>query len=807
MTSSWQHGILVFNGVWLAMAAVSIFVHDLGSRELRVKFGAPVESADNPAAYLLAAAGSEHVPTVTSAAYYDADKMSVVLTLAEALTRFGSYTCAAVNLWSSSGLPVTATPFAFVAVDCDKPVALGAFLSARGCIDVVFDRPVASTSVSAMAVLGQAGGVGPGVAMTLVPWTSGRSEQALRFAFAGAPACSAFEVRFAGAIDASGNVQSGIVPVTLARPAAGYADLVQAAVTAAHLVDVSNAAQFATAVVRVYFSCPMLGGDVTNPAKWQVSQQSAHVGADPLNQITAADASDEPSLVALVNQAKAKLNSHFSSHAHVSPDGVHLVTTPDAIDFESALQLLQDEQVNFLAHLERQEAHLYVDELHPCDTPQVGDLYDAIAWANRLKASLNGHIEASYLLAFSTAYAPVGPITDFASTARAGQVGDPHTWFADLHLATSATHARLSVDTLAIRSEDLASTSSDTVEVQPYASAPAVLSAVPTIRGARVRTAGGVELTDADAIQVSQGGCSILAVASAQASLPAMLWAYNNVLHAYRCHIGDPSAPPYLGAKHRVLDSVNTVASGDYATVMDLGALMSRANALKAKLTAHVTSGTYHYGQDAPVDAPDATDAGSLASLLEELQTHLISHNSSGFAANGNVVQTLPLYHESPGIGIVSAAVRDLIAIETIGMLDGVQADFAVVAAKLWRSNRPNPASRIVPGLAAGAFIGTDPPPTLTSAVARAGLDHAAPDHYLLSDAVELYMSKPMRRSAIVPGVNVSIPGMTLLDGSWLSDRVASVRVAGMSATSYSVTVTGMRDLAGNPLYEDPGPS
>lgn len=781
------------------MAAVSIFVHDLGSRELRVKFGAPVESADNPAAYLLAAAGSEHVPTVTSAAYYDADKMSVVLTLSEALTRFGSYTCAAVNLWSSDGVPVTSTPFAFVAADVDRPVAVGAFLSARGCIDVVFDRDVAQTSGSAEADL-VADGVVP---MTLVPWVSGRPENSVRFQFGSAPTGPGFEVHFNYVTDVSGNSSSGAIPLTLAHEATSYADLVQARVTAAHLVDVSNSVQFCTAVVRAYFNCPMYASDVANLSKWSVTQQTAHTAADPSNEVTAADAIGEPSLITLLNQIKAKLNAHFVSHAHVSPDSANAVTEVDATDFESAFALLQDEQAVYLQHLARLESHLYADELHLCDAPAPGGLADSIAWANQLKACLNGHVAAEYPVPFSTAYSPIGPVVNFASEANAAPVTDPHTWFADLHLRTSATDARLNVSTIAIRSEDLASSSSDSIDVEPLASPPQVLSTVPLVRGAVVRTAGGLEILDADSIRVFQGSDAVGVRVQTIGSLPAMLWAYNNVLHAYKMHISDPLLDPFVGAGHKVLDTVNTVSIGEYATAMDLGSLISRANALKEKMTAHMTSGVFHYGQDGLLDAPDASDASTLTNLLEELQAHLLRHNSAGFGPNGDTAREAPLYHEFPGVGVMSAPVRDLAVISAGGLLNSAEVSFAVGSAKSWRDNRPTPAGRIVPGEVSGSFSGIDVPPVMTSAVARGGLDHAAPSRFLLSDSIELYMSKPMRHLAVLPGVGVAIPGVSVLDASWLSDRVASVRVVGMSAIPYTVQVTGMRDLAGNPLYEE----
>lgn len=783
------------------MTVVSIYVHDIGSREIRVKFSAPVEAADDASAYVIRAVGGAHVPGILSARYYDADKMSVVLALDSALTRFEQYICAAMHLWSTNGHPVTENPFGFVATDLDAPIALGAFLSTRGCVDVVFDRPVAATSVAASADLMSSGIV----SMDLVPWSAGQSENNVRFRFDSAAAGSEFVVRYSGVFDESGNSSSGYIPLTLAHAVTGYADLVQAKITAANFVDVSNAKQFATSVVRVHFSCPMSHADITNKLKWLVVQHGAHAAPDISNQVTAAAAVGEASLIALVNQAKVKLNAHFGSSAHTMPDQSNLVELPPATDFESARCLLQAEQTAYLLHLKNEESHLYADEMNMCSGLAPVDLADALSKANDFKSKYNGHTAAIYQVPFSSAYLPVGPIANFSSVAIAPPVVDQFTWYADLHLATSATRAVISVYSVGIRSEDMASSSSQAIEASPYSSSLQIMCATPIVRGVRLRAASGVAMRDADSVSVKQGARSVAAKAHAAGSLSTLLWAYNNTLHAYRMHISDPASAPFVGAQHKELDTVNTVSSSEYATQISLSSLIFRTNALKMKLSSHFSSDVFHYGRDAEVEFDDAADQDALADLIDHLQMRLQQHNSAGFAANGDAAQSVPLYHEFPGISVSSAPVRDLLVVQTEGLVHGALADVEMRAVKTWHDNRPNHASRTSSGHVSERFVGIDSVPVLTSAVARSGLDGPSPSH-LLPDSVELYMSKPMRQTSVVPGANVLIDGMTLLDASWLSDRVASVRVAGMSNVAYTVQVTGVHDRAGNPLHEDVGP-
>lgn len=789
--------------------AVGTFVHDIGSREIRVRFDAPVLEADDAGAYALVVSPSNTrpnpvVPSVVDAAYYDADRLSVKLVLSAALSSSALYDCSVSGLFADDGSAVSTLPFTFAAADRDIPIAVGAFQSLTGHIDVIFDRPVAVTSVAAVALL--LGG-GPGtVLMTLVPWSSGQSEYAVRFSYASAQASGPYSIRYDDVTDSSNNVGSGQIPVTLAYEANGYSELIDLQIVSANIVDVSNAKGFETAVVRVHFNCPVTASSVTNTANWTCDQSGAHMAPDPDNAAVSPNASDLPSLITLVNELKLRLNNHFMSHAHIVVDAANMFSTADAIDLATACSLLSAEQDSFLNHLELEPTHSYPDQLHSFDEVTATILSTAISAANTLKANLNGHILEDYPLAFSSMYSPLGPIANFASSSTAAPVSDQHTWFVDLHLATGAVKAPLNIGcTVAPESGGLYVL--DAV-AQPMTYSPTVLSVTPFVRGAVIRMASGGEIQDMEAARLRQGVSTAFRV-SARPSLPSALWAFNNALHAYSMHISNPAVFPYLGAGHLALDVVNTVSLSNYASVMDLSALISKVNAFKTKLNAHITSSSYHFGSDEGIDVQDATDMNTLADLIESIQTCLTRHNSSGFEPNALTLPALRMYHSFPGIGVLSASLRDLIVVETDCLKIGDQTQFEVPVVRTWRDNRPNVSDQAVPGVLSCVFTGIDAPPVLVSAVARPGFNPDSPSPIIVTDSVDLYMSKSMRTLSILPSPHGSLPyvsigSMAVVGTGWLSDRVASIQVVNMQSIGYSASASNFQDVAGNFLYEIP---
>jgi len=850
------------------MASIGIFVHDLGSREIRVRFDIPVSEAES-FTYVLTSIGG-YVPSIVDVSFYDADNTSIKIKLDAALTRGQTYSCQVLN-----GSPVTTVPFDFLATDKDIPHVLGAYQSLRGCVDVICDRPVATTSVAATANLAPAGGGLP-VAMTLVPWAAGQSLNAVRFSYAAAPVDSEFVVQYADVVDISGNTcDSGQVSLTLAysiNPLTSYADLTQAGVISARVADVSNAEGFATAVLRVFFNCPMSGADVISPVKWTIAQSGAHVAPDAINVVSAPDATDDPSMIVLVNDEKAKFNAHLISHAHLVTDSAHEIITPDAVDIGTARMLLSEIEIVLTDHYDREDLHFYADHVHPVGS---GASY---ADANTLKTAFNKHLTGSYGLAFSNAYSPVGPIVNFASSANASVTSDQFTWFADLHMATDATKASFSVGFIGINSEDAGSVATGTVMADPAEKTPGVVSVARFFRGATIRLDCEAEMLDVDAARLRDSGMSTIStsiaapsngqilpqpvifvestagfppsgsfwietsmttleqvdytglsggnsftgctggvgtmstggsinlisapsaprvVAVSSTSLPALLWAFNNVLQAYRTHIDSFS---WLGAGHKSPDP-DVVAPGDYATIMDLALLIAKANAFKTRLTTHMTAPAYHYNPDAGVDAVDAFDMASLENLIIDMRVRLSRHNSSGFIPGPyGTLPSAPIYHGYPGVGIVSAVVHDLIVVTFDGAMNGNILEFSTSIVKSWQDNRPSVVTKSIPGSVEEFFAAVDDSPSLTAAVARPGYSPARAGPYLLTDAVELYLSKPMRNQALTLGTNIIITGspISTINAEWLNDRTIFVQVTNMLAAVYSVDAPGLRDVAGN---------
>ena len=74
-----------------------------------------------------------------------------------------------------------------------------------------------------------------------------------------------------------------------------------------------------------------------------VASGQHHKAADTTNTVTAANASDELSLVALVNEIKTKLTAHMAATTvHYFADTKHTITTADATDTATAIALLTE---------------------------------------------------------------------------------------------------------------------------------------------------------------------------------------------------------------------------------------------------------------------------------------------------------------------------------------------------------------------------------------------------------------------------------------------------------------------------------
>jgi hypothetical protein len=788
--------------------------HQLTSAAFRILFNGQVtDSALDPSVYSLASLaspGTAHVPAILSVEFYDELDDSVVLVLDAPLTTTTQYavSVSSVEMVSSDYLLNTARSFTANVVD--PPRALGAFLSKRGEVDVLFDKPVGPFSGSATFTIADAAG-GPAFAMTQATWASESiPETTLRLHLpAGTPTALSFVIATSGITDVSLNHSSETVPLTLALRSPlpfSLADLTQLQLTDAFVTDVSSDF-FRTANVRVFFSCPVSGAASTGA--WSVSASTAHLHLDAQDGVAAPPATDLPSLITLLNQLRAGYAGHVTAleQIHVSPLSVtskDAISAPAATDQLSSVRLLNQLLVAIPDHYLRPRVHLYPDTINLFSIPQVdpSDLAGAIAASNLVAASYKTHLLLEYPLQFSTAYhSPVGSITAYCRESApnlAFDVSGPYTYFADLRVVLDTEVPSLHVRAT-LTSEDGGSscTPSDytgSIVARPGA-APAVItsSLVSVDRWVDLRTDRNVSLVaGAPMVIVGADGLEVPTDPTVLGSLPVLIWAYNQALEAYQQHIV-PGA-----AGHQVTDVINLVSPTDYAS-LPLASSMSAANGVRQKVMAHMASATIHYHADpSAITAPEATDLDSYMALVADLTQVLASH----------LVRVGP--HLYAGYRMVSAPVFDTVRLSSPSMKDGSASRAVGLLQDSYVYNGPP----VVPAPSVPAYRShvesVDLPftalavrPSLASVLPQSGLSFDPVRGPVLgADQVLAFFSKPMREVPVTPAA-LPITGGPIqpLGSGWVSPVLASVAVTKMEPIPYSVTAVGLTDHAGNLVY------
>jgi len=364
--------------------------HVLDASTVRVVFETPVdETALRPGAYSLqavSAAWNVSVPPAAEAAFFDADRTSVSVTFLRPLTLGAVYSMQLQGIRSEDGRTSSTSTYNFSATVPSPPRAVGAFLSERGCLDIVFDRPVRdSTAAGASAQLVSVD-TGVPADMAQVPPHPGLPPENLQFflPFGMSPGAS-FTVNFQNAVDESFNVGSGSVPLTLRLQAPvpyTYGALLRPQMTDAFVDRVSQTA--GRAFLNVFFSCPMLGTDVQDTSKWVVTKDGVHVGpgstplADP-------DPVDDTSFVTFAQDACAAYN------AHLSVPGVHKADAAFPAQSSIAIRLINDLRTKFNQHVPKAGVHTVSDAAHLVSEKAAIDEAGAVALVARLKARFNQH--------------------------------------------------------------------------------------------------------------------------------------------------------------------------------------------------------------------------------------------------------------------------------------------------------------------------------------------------------------------------------------------------------------------------------
>lgn len=256
--------------------------HVLDARTLRVQFDSQVDdSALDPGAYsFLAISGPPptFLPSVQFIEFYDADQRSVTLTLSDSLTYTAVYSLSIRSVIDVNGNYVTPSAGNFRANVPDPPRAIGAFFSARGEIDIYFDREVGPTSPGAFATI-QASTGGSPQPLTRIPWSSPIPANSVRFELnPSMDVASSFSVTYSNIFDVSNNFGTGTVPLANINRGASpytYASLSVPQIIDAWVDSISNDPHgLNRVIINVYFNCPMNPADIQNIGNWTISSMN-----------------------------------------------------------------------------------------------------------------------------------------------------------------------------------------------------------------------------------------------------------------------------------------------------------------------------------------------------------------------------------------------------------------------------------------------------------------------------------------------------------------------------------------------------
>jgi hypothetical protein len=799
-------GSAIEAGVGYAPPLPTFQAHQLNSNSVRLLFDSQLSDSILDSSYYvitsLAPIGTAVVPPIESITFYDTTLRSVVINFSSSLTSSTSYKITVNGAFSLEGMCI----FAFDNFDAntiDPPRATGAFLSKRGAVDILFNKPVGPYSALATFSIRDAAG-GPSVSMSQLPWIGENiPETTLRVELPpGMPTANNFVINFINVVDESLNASSEVVPLTLVfrtPPPYAYSDLTQLQILDAFVTDVSSDV-FRTANVRIFFSCPV-ADSLYDQSNWYLYISAGHQQIDTINYLTEGPAFDLPSLILLVNNVKLRMNGHLSiDQVHFVSAIDDIITSPDAFDLDTSVTLINEIGTKLSLHMMRNKVHSYLYDSFsfiPIDV----DLLTARDASFLIANLYSSHaINDEYQLSFSTAYqSPIDPIIAYAQELipdAAFDVSGPYTYFADLKIGLDSDFPPITIYA-SLMSEDVSSF------INPWdygyviarsASASAVVTShsVSVDEWIEINTDRDISVVTESPLTVTNPRGEKLPVSfSVHSSLPTLFWAFNNALESFRCHI-IPGA-----AGHQINDTTNIITSNNYIMLPLSGAIAS-INEVRLKIINHVSSAIFHYHSDPTnITAPSATDVDSLTTLILDIIFVLSSH----------LVKTGP--HLYPGYRMISAPVRDKIRISVQGMVNG---EIHTVSGFFQDEYVYNGLPKILaPSDTISkhhlnetnfSFIGLAVRPSISSVLPMSGLITSSDESPQFgSDHLEVYFSKPMRG---VPINSFNLPitgGLIQKESMWISPFVVSVAVTKMTTSSYGISAIGLTDEAGNLVY------
>jgi len=799
------------------LASVGARVHVIGVREIRVVFDRSVnDSALNPNAYILSSISPvlSFTPVVQNVRFEDANEFSVILTTSDRMLYSAIYSMQVFGVFDKFGRSITSLAKNFSNDVQDPPIAIASFLSVRGSIDVLFDRPVGPHSSYASAFIRDPNTPSSDQPMILIPWAGANiSENTIRFVYpVTTPTSDTFEIAFTDVYDISGNFATGVVPLSFNLLVPGpynSSSLSQIQITDAQVVDLSFPVGITT--LRVWFNGPVDRADALNTSLWTIYEEGPHLNEDPSGFITSPDPTGLSSSATMLNELKGRFNTHLVKETiHKFNDAVSTITLSDVVDLPEALNLCSVIIDAFRVHFHKfPSVHLY-DDVSPLPLPDPpSDLPELINAVLLLKTAFDSHLSLLRPITFSTSVpVEIGPISSYADSSFYFPVDDESSWHIDLHVASRNPYSRYRVQ-VQVQSEDSGSVTDpygDTGQIftKPYFSDP-YLKSIQSFPDGELRMKYGspVSLFNGSVILPS-GSHSTLTPTRVRPTIRNCFRTFNWFVFAYKWHISS------FGAVHVQPESVAYVTSSDYATVLDENHLIEKVNNFSTKISYHLSNSVSHSSTPSAISFVLCDDIRSCFFLIEKMIQTLRIHNLMGDAPNSSyeppIVPGNYGVHNAPGPVFPISNGVDVLINESRGILDGQVHSFENQIIKNTQNPFVDTYDRIS-NTVTSDFLGHSYKPSLSSAFSKNALvifengDESGGTR-LHKDLIEVWFSKPMLDQAIsISNINITGGSLVVEDINWFNDRTIHVQVRSMQEITYTLSVTGLFDDSGNPIY------
>lgn len=758
----------------LSERSVRIFFQDIIEERLATDIGYYSFSLISFPAYL---------PNILRIKPYSTDGRQYEVIFDDPLTYSSIYSLSiSSDLKSVNGISVSSLGHNFTANVSGGPVAVGAYLSIRSHIDIVFDRDVGPYSSITSADI--TNGIVPGVAMAQVPWTSSIPARNLRFIIPPAvPGGDEWYITCRSARDIALNVRTSTVkveiPAAVPRPLSYLDTALQLRLLDSFVTNYLTYLEINN--IRAYFNFACDSASSGNIANYQLFQIDTHPTVDNTNFVTAVDAFNLVDLIPLAQDIKDRYNDHMSAaQVHKVPD-LDIITAPNPSDLLSCYNVVVQALNFYRLHIVSEIFHDSKDGINfpLLGFPDSSNLASICLYANNLKAVFNTHISTDFLVPFGSA-GFVGFITNDFVISSSNPLDSNHTWCLDIRVKSLSPKTRYRLECSVLSSDLLSSTnpanSTGSITVKSGENPVYSLSTYrEELNQILSKTNRNISVIDSEVITENLSNNII----SSKSSPECVLWALQELWVQYDNH--------RLYQSHYVSDGINFI---DFSDLPTINSIVDSTNKFLRKFNAHRTGAVFHGISDIfNPDLVEATTYEQAVELLVKLRETFNNHTND---------RSL---HVNISRSWLSSPMSDSLYINT--PIQTISSDYSLdipISSKMVYLD--NPDSFTLYSTININYVGRGAPPEIAAVIPVQAVSFYRENPSFTSDYLEVFFDKPMTKTDL-SGVTISVlipgdPPIVINKLHWASDYSIIINVGGMNSNQYLLNASSLKDLAGN---------